>query len=47
LLDQGKGGQAHTFWAYHTNSKSPYTIRFRPIYGKPCHISIKLEHKAY
>ena len=35
-------------WAHCTAFKSPIsTMPFRFIYGKPCHIPIELERKAY
>ncbi|GJY49271.1 hypothetical protein Tco_0439227, partial [Tanacetum coccineum] len=35
-------------WAFRTEFKTPLgTTPFRIIYGKACHLSVKLEHKAY
>ncbi|GJU36363.1 reverse transcriptase domain-containing protein [Tanacetum coccineum] len=35
-------------WAFRTTFKTPLgTTPFRIIYGKACHISVELEHKAY
>ncbi len=35
-------------WAHHTAYKTPIgTTPFRLIYGKSCHLPVKLEHKVY
>ena len=38
----------NALWAYHTAFKTPIGMSlFRLIYDKPCHLPIKLEHRAY
>ena len=36
------------FWAYRTTFKTPLGILpFQIVYGKACHVSVELEHRAY
>lgn len=35
-------------WTYRTTYKTPIeTTSFKLVYGKSCHLSVELEHKAY
>jgi hypothetical protein len=37
-----------TLWAYRAAYKTPIGMTpFKMVYGKPCHLSVELEHKTY